>query len=121
MSKKNRVDEDSKEQIRKLKDTVKRRDKTIRQLKSQIKTLEQSWRTTEVYLKEVTDGKPLSEVIKDIESNKPLGKCELECPSCASKNMKKILFTGFYIISCQCGYRKKIDDEQEIIKKSRAK
>ena len=67
-------------------------------------------------LKEVTNGKPLSEVIKTVEANRPLSPIDDACPQCGNHSMKKILFSGFHIISCECGYRNKIDEEQEITK-----
>lgn len=102
------------EEIRKLKQTIRDRDKTIRQLKSQFKTVESAWDSTEIYLKEVTNGKPLSEVIKTIKRGKPLNKDNEPCPKCSSKDLQKILYTGFHIVICSCGYRKRIDEEQEI-------
>ena len=108
------------EVVRKLKNTIKRRDKTIRQLRSEIKTIEQAWRTTEVYLKEITNGKPLSEVLETVEAGKPLSKLNDSCPKCNSNEMKKIIFTGFYIVSCSCGYRNKVDEERKIRKGKRA-
>ena len=107
------------EQVRKLKATIRTKDKTIRQLKSQVKTVESAWRTTEIYLTEVTNGKPLSEVLRTVESGRPLSKFDEPCPKCNSHDMKKIIFTGFHIISCDCGYRKKMDEEQEIRKSER--
>lgn len=100
----------------KLKKTIRRRDKTIRQLRSDAKTAEEAFRRTETYLKEVTDGKPLSEILRTVESNKPLSPIKKSCPKCNSRDMKKIIFTGFYVISCKCGYRNRVDEKQEIEK-----
>jgi len=108
------------EHIRKLKAAVRKKDKTIKQLKGQVASAQTAFKTTEVYLKEITNGKPLSEVIRTVESGKPLSKVDDECPQCHSHDMKKILFTGFYIISCTCGYRNKIDDKQEITKTAKS-
>ena len=104
------------EQIQKLKCTIRNRDKSIRQLKSQIKTTEAAWKKTEIYLQEVTNGKPISEVLRTVEADKPLSKVGEACPSCGANNMNKLLFTGFHIIVCECGYRNKVDEEQKIRK-----
>lgn len=104
------------EQVRKLKQTVRNRDKTIRQLKSQVKSVETAWHTTEIYLKEVTNGKPLSEVLKTVDAGRPLSKLNEPCPKCASRDLKKIIFSKFHIIVCDCGYRKQVDEEQEVRK-----
>ena len=104
------------EQVKKLNATVRTKDKAIRQLKSQVKTAESAWRKTEIYLNEVTDGKPLSEVLKTVEAGRPLSKIGEACPNCGAHDMNKILFTGFHIITCDCGYRNKVDEEQEIRK-----
>lgn len=102
------------EQVRKLKQTIRNRDKTIRQLKSQVKSVESAWHTTEIYLKEITNGKPLSEVIKTVEAGRPLSKLNELCPKCNSRDLVKILFNKFHIITCDCGYRKKVDEEREV-------
>lgn len=104
------------ETVKQLKKVIRDRDKTIKQLKSEVKTVQGAWKTTEIFLKEVTDGKPLSEIIKTVATGKPLSKSNGSCPKCGSKAMKKIIFIGFHIISCDCGYRTKIDEEQEINK-----
>lgn len=98
----------------KLKKVIREKDKTIKQLKSESKTAEDSFRITESYLKEITKGKPLSEILDIVGKNLPLQDIDYPCPKCNSRDMKKILFTGFYIVSCECGYRKRVDEEQQI-------
>jgi len=100
--------------IKKLQTIIRNKDKTIRQLKGAVSTAESAFRKTEIYLKEVTDGKPLSEVLRTVEAGKPLSKIGDACPDCGEHEMNKILFTGFHIVTCECGYRNKIDEEQEI-------
>jgi len=102
------------EQVKKLRKVIREKDKTIRQLKSNSTTFEAAWRKTEIYLKEITNGKPLSEVLRTVEAGKPLTNITDPCPDCGQHDMKKILFTGFHIITCECGYRKKVDEEQQI-------
>ena len=114
-NRKNR-DENYEDKIRKLQKVIRDKDKTIRQLKGQVKSAQLAWRATEVYLKEVTDGKPLSEIIKTAEEGKPLTYVHHECPKCNSHDLKKMVFATFYILSCVCGYRDKVDDMHEITK-----
>tara|TARA_R100000951_G_C2604167_1_gene169103 strand:+ start:160 stop:516 length:357 start_codon:yes stop_codon:yes gene_type:complete len=102
------------EQVKKLQSTLRSKDKTIRQLKTQVTTAESAFKKTEIYLKEVTNGKPLSEILKLAEEGKPFTPIGDVCPDCGSHSMKKILFTGFHIITCECGYRNKVDEEQQI-------
>lgn len=102
------------EKVKKLNTTIRTKDRVIKQLKSQVQTVELAWKKTEMYLNEVTNGKPLSEVLKAVEAGRPLSKIGKACPNCGTHNMNKILFIGFYIITCDCGYRNKVDEEQEI-------
>jgi hypothetical protein len=102
------------DQVKKLKATLRKRDKTIVQLKSEVKTVDRAWRKTETYLKEITNGKSLSEIIKTVEDGRPLSKTNIMCPECKILKVNKIIFTGFHIVNCKCGYRKRIDEEQEI-------
>ena len=102
------------EQVKKLQSIIRTKDKTIRQLKGAVKTAESAWKKTEIYLQEVTNGKPLSEVLRTVEAGRPLSKIGDACPDCGLHDMKKILFTGFHIVTCHCGYRNKVDEEQQI-------
>jgi len=104
------------EENSKLKKAIRRKDRTIRQLKSEVQTAHQAFRQTETYLKEITNDRPLSEILKTVESGKPLSKIRKPCPKCGSGSMNKIIFTGFHVISCKCGYRNRVDEEQEISK-----
>lgn len=106
--------------VRKLEGVIRDKDKTISKLKGQVNSAQSAFKTTEIYLKEITNGKPLSEVLKTVEAGKPLSNVDYECPKCNSHDMKKIIFTGFHIISCACGYRNKVDEEDEIKKTERA-
>jgi predicted RNase H-like nuclease (RuvC/YqgF family) len=98
----------------KLKKAIRSKDKTIRQLKSEVETAKEAFRQTETYLKEITNDRPLSEIIKTVVEGKPLKKIKNTCPKCGSEEMKKIIYTGFHVISCKCGYRNRVDEEQEI-------
>jgi len=97
----------------KLKKVLRGKERTIRQLKSEARTAEEAFRVTETYLKEITDDRPLSEILRTVEAGKPLSKVSDPCPKCNSINMKKIIFTGFHIISCHCGYRNRVDEERK--------
>lgn len=102
------------EEVRKLKATIRNKNSKIRQLKSEVRTARDAFVESEVYLKDVIDGKPLSEVLKEVSKGKRLNLDTEKCPDCGSIGMKKIIFTGFHIRSCQCGYRKKINEERQI-------
>lgn len=104
------------EEIQSLKKIIRNRDKTIRQLKSEIDTTHSAWSKTEFFLKEVTSGKPLSEVLENVESGRPLSLEQDSCPKCNLKFLKKMLYTGFHIVACSCGYRAKVNEEQQLRK-----
>ncbi len=50
--------------IRKLKSQIRKLQKTIRELKAENKTLSEAWSKTEEFLGEITEGKPLKEILK---------------------------------------------------------
>ena len=104
------------EQIKKLKATIRSKNGTIRQLKSQVKTTKAAWEKSETYLSEVTNGKPLSEVLEAAEKGKPLSKTGKPCPDCGKNGVKKIIFEKFYVASCDCGYRNRINEERKMTK-----
>lgn len=104
------------ERVKDLKRILRSKDRTIRQLKSEVKTAEDAFNVTEVFLKEVTDDRPMSEILRTVESNQPLSKLGDACPNCNQRSMKKILFTGFHIVSCECGYRTRVDEGRAITK-----
>lgn len=95
---------------------ISQKDRTIKQLKSEAKQAMDNFVGTEHYLREVTDGKPLSEVINTVKNGKPLSKEGEPCPKCGSKDVTILIYIGFHIKSCTCGYRKRINEEQEINK-----
>ena len=99
--------------IRKLKTIIKNREKTIKKLKSEIKTMELAWKKTEIYLEEVTEGRPLSKVINTVSDDNPLQKHGQGCPKCMSKfTLKTIVYSKFHILVCECGYKEKINEEK---------
>lgn len=122
MSKKARGKENSfEEQIKKLKRVLREKDRTIKQLKSEISTLELAWQETTKYLQEATGDKPLSKIMSIIDKGAKLPKNNDPCPKCNSKDLKVIIFPKFHIISCEaCGYRDRIDEEKQIEKNRRS-
>lgn len=100
--------------VKKLQNTLRAKESVIKNLKGQVCTAETAFKRTEIYLQEVTNGKPLSEVLKNVEAGRFTSSIGDACPKCGLHDMKKILFTGFHIITCECGYRNKIDEEREI-------
>lgn len=108
-------------EIDRLNKVIKEKDKVINQKKRVIKQLKSeknqamdTFIDTEHYLREVTDGKPLSEIMNTIKNGKPLNKENEPCPTCGSRDLKTLIYTGFHIKSCSCGYRKKFNEEEEI-------
>ena len=105
------------EENAKLKKAMRRKDRTIRQLKSEVQTAQEAFRQTETYLKEITNDRPLSEILKNVEAGKPLSPVtDMQCPKCGSTALNRIVFTGCHIISCKCGYRNRVDEQEEVRK-----
>ena len=105
-----------KKTIRDKDKVIKQKDRTIRQLKSEAKTAMDGFSGTESFLREVTNGKPLSEVIKTVKRGDPLSDEIEPCPKCGSREIVTLIYTGFFIKTCLCGYRKRFNEEQEIEK-----
>jgi len=103
------------EKNEKLIQMIRNRDKKIRILQSENKTLKSAWEKTEFFLSEVTDGVSLEEIISNVISGKPLKKTKGRCPVCDVKNMKKLDFGTYYIIICDsCLYRNRVDERTSI-------
>ena len=105
--------DDALEYIEKLKSRIIKDRAKIRNLSSENRTLKKAWYGTEDYLHEVTDGKPLSEVIKAAKDGSRLKKGHGPCPKCGVENLTKLLYSGFHIVICEnngCGYRERINE-----------
>jgi alanyl-tRNA synthetase len=103
--------EEAKDKNTKLLRKIKSLERENKQLKSKNHTLNKAWDETETYLEDITEGRPLKEIVKDVSEGK-LRKLRKECPSCSGKRVKKIQFSGFHVIVCEdCKYRKKIDEK----------
>lgn len=116
MAKKNKNEiEALEEKIFKLEKLIKEKNNKIRQFKKEIKQLKEKSSETDSWLIDVTNGIPLSEVLSQINENGKL-KIELDkCPICKHENINKLIFSKFHIIDCSnCGYRKKINEEEKI-------
>jgi len=100
--------------IRDKNKVIKQKDKVIKQLKGEAKQAMDVFVDSEHYLREVTDGKPLSEIMNTVKNKQPLRKGNEPCPKCGSKDIAILIYTGFHIKACDCGYRKKVNEEQEI-------
>jgi hypothetical protein len=75
-----------------------------RRLKSEINTLMEAWHKTEIYLKDITRNKTLSEVVKNVKTNNKMR--EERCPECGSQDIKTIKLKHKVIKTCKvCNYR----------------
>lgn len=101
------------EEIRKLKHQNENLRKENRKLKSENKTLEAAWRKSEEFVRDVTVGRSVLEIIKDVNNGK-LRKLENKCGKCKSNNISILRYANFRIIVCQdCKFKEKIDGENE--------
>ncbi len=108
---KNDDDDDLREKNIKLRNKIRTLERKNNELSSQVGTLKKTWYKTEDYLREITDGIPLKEILKNVEDKTPLQKINDKCPKCYQKKLKRIIFKDFYVISCyNCEYRDRIDE-----------
>lgn len=85
--------------------------KEVKKLRSELRTSEKAWGETEDFLKNVTEGRSLKEVILDASSGK-LKKLENGCQKCKSGDIKILKYDSFRIIVCNsCGYKNKIEEK----------
>jgi DNA-directed RNA polymerase subunit RPC12/RpoP len=104
--------EDATDKNDKLINMVKKLQKQVSELKTQNTTLQKVFNKTEIFLKEVTEGISLNEILQHVKDGSPLRKVSDLCPHCNSKTLKKMVFQGFHVILCnQCGYREKINEK----------
>ena len=100
------------EENRKLKTQIESLKEQVRKLKSQKKTLDAAWRKTENYLSEVTDGRSVEEIVKNVAKGKKLPKLESSCSKCKSNKISILPFKNFRVVVCEernCKYKEKID------------
>lgn len=103
--------EDALEYIQKLKNRIIGDSQKIAKLKSENKTLRKAWNGSDDYLREVTDDRPLAEVLRDIKGKGRLSKLKDRCPKCSSADYKRTSYPKFHIDHCgNCTYRKRIDE-----------
>ena len=107
--------ESLKKQIKDKDRVIRQKDRTIKQLKGEVKTAVDAFLDTQDHYREFSDGKTLSEAIEDAK-NGGASKRKEQCPKCGSHDITRMLFTGFHIKTCKCGYKSRIDEEQEITK-----
>lgn len=96
--------------IDKLKRRINKDRRKIRELTKEKNTLQRAWNGAEDYLEDVTDSKPLSELIETSKDSSRLRKTDKTCPRCEEETIKKLLFTTFHIILCEnnkCEYRER--------------
>lgn len=98
--------QDSDEFVIKLEQKIKTLEAHIRKLKSENKTLSMAWIEAQSILRQFTD----HEDVVDIVNNAKANKTKIQCPRCDKKTMNKVKFMNFYVITCTCGYGKRVDD-----------
>lgn len=106
------------EENKKLRAQVNSYKKEIKKLRSELKTSAKAWDETEDFLKNVTEGRSLKEVIKDVNLGKGLRKLDNSCVKCKSSNISTMKYPSFRILVCaDCEHKQKIEerytDEQE--------
>lgn len=102
------------EENRKLKEQLNHAKNENHKLKTENKTIHAAWRKTEEFLKNVTDGRSVEEIIKDVNGGKGLRKLETACSSCKSTNISISKFSNFRIIVCaDCAHKEKVDESKE--------
>jgi archaellum component FlaC len=85
--------------------------KEVKKLRSEIKTTEKAWGETEDFLKNITAGRSLKEVIKDAASGNGLKKLENVCRNCQSPDVAILKYPSFRILVCaKCGLKLKIEE-----------
>lgn len=104
-----------KETNEKLKAQIRKLQKEVNKLKSENKTLTDAWNKTSVYLKDVTQNKPLSHIIKNVDVGKALDMSTPSCPKC-SNNIRETKMGKFIIRVCNgCDFREKLDEISETV------
>jgi predicted RNase H-like nuclease (RuvC/YqgF family) len=99
---------------RKLRTQLNNSKKEIKRLKSELKSYDAAWKETDVFLKNVMDGRPLKEVIRDVNDGKGLKKLETECNRCKSPNLNILKYSNFRIAVClECKHKEKIDEKYD--------
>ena len=101
------------DEIKSLKAQIRAKDKTIRNLLSEVATLEAAWDKTKDYLSEVVEDRSLKELVETSAKERPLKKSKNRCPKCGGDDFKTLKFNGFRVDTCgnsKCGHRKKIDE-----------
>lgn len=103
--------EDALDYIEKLKSRILKVQKANKNLRSQNKTYRGAWNKTEDYLEEVTEGKPLSEILETARNNGKLKVGNGPCFACSRETVKKLVYSGFHINICEsCGHRERVDE-----------
>lgn len=102
--------EEALEYIEKLKSRIRKNEGKLKTLRTENKTLNQTWDKTEYFLDDLTNGKPLSDVIKAAQDGK-FSKENGPCPKCGRHTINKLVFPGFHIVVCEmCPYRARVDE-----------
>jgi hypothetical protein len=102
--------EDAIDKNEKLIAKIGRLEREIKKLRSSNRTIKDIWTKTEEYLLAISEEKSLKEIFSEIDTKTSLRKVKKKCPSCSNKQMNKRHYDGYYVISCDCGYRNRVDE-----------
>jgi len=113
MKHKNKDDQIEKilEENRRLKTQLNNCKKEIKKLKSELRTSDKAWNQTEGFLKNVTEGRSLKEVIRDVNLGEGLSTLNNYCNKCGSITTT-VKFSSFRVLICpSCKSRQKIEEK----------
>lgn len=99
---------------RKLKSQLENLRKENRKLKSDNRTLNTAWRKSEEFVRDVTEGRSVLEIIKDAANGGRLKKFESKCSKCKSNNIGILKYSNFRIVVCHdCDFKERIDGSED--------
>lgn len=103
------------DQVSKLKAQLETAQTENKKLKHENKTMRMAWRKSEHFLKDVTDGRSVEEMIHAADIGR-LPKLESSCSKCQSPDISVIKFGNFRIVKCSalaCGHKEKINEPKQ--------
>lgn len=115
--------DDARDKNDKLIKKLKKAERETSQLRTQVKTIQEAWSKTEVFLSDFMGDMDLFDLINQSNDGKLL-KVELEdkksgkCTKCKTNETKTLVFDGFVIHICKsCNHREKIEDSKSKARK----
>ena len=93
-----------------LEKIIEKQEREIKRLKAQLKNVNETLKTTEEYLIQISKNKTLDFIQNEIEDKTPV-KFSHSCPRCKSHDMRKISLGVVTIIACNdCEYRNRLNE-----------